>query len=213
MRGPVVQSLNVRQMNLRLSGTPASTSAGSSGYESAMRPRPTKSREAAADDPLGHVRQPFLQVAVGGPDERDVREVRLETGRRVDLPRHAAERILRRLVAVDRRKQRRPLHVRVVVRRAAADADRADAEPGEQPDARSAASSSAASMPSAGQHPEPEAAGDRPARARRRRPAPGRYGTVSNTESRTPIIRPGTSARMPSMISRMKRVRFSSEPP
>ena len=72
MRGAVVQSLKVRQMALRRSGAPASTSAGSSGYDSTMRPRPTKSAPPSRDDPLGHVRQPLLQVAVGGADDDEV---------------------------------------------------------------------------------------------------------------------------------------------
>ena len=40
----MVQSLNVRQNDPRLSGAPLSTSAGSLGYASATRPRPTKSQ-------------------------------------------------------------------------------------------------------------------------------------------------------------------------
>jgi hypothetical protein len=40
-----------------------------------------------------------------------------------------------------------------------------------------------------------------------------RYGTVSNADRRTTISSPGTFARMASITWRMKRVRFSSEPP
>src|SRR2546428_529281 len=46
MRGPVVQSLNVRQSDWRRSGAPLSTSAGRSGYDSCTRPRPTTARPA-----------------------------------------------------------------------------------------------------------------------------------------------------------------------
>ena len=129
-RGPVVQSLNVRQMKLAAAAAcPASTSAGSSGYESAMRPEADEVRQPVARRHAAPtLRQPLLEVAVGGADERHSGKCRLQPRRRVDLPGNAAQRILRRLVAVDRREQRRPLHVRVVVRRAAGDADRTDAE-------------------------------------------------------------------------------------
>ena len=47
----------------------------------------------------------------------------LSSARRLEQPRHAVQRILRRFVAVARRKQRRPLRVRTVVRAAGGDAD------------------------------------------------------------------------------------------
>src|SRR5262245_20583122 len=78
------------------------------------------------------MRQPFLQVAVRRPDNDELRELLLQSGGDVDLPRYAAQRVFRRLVAVERREHRRPLRVRVVVRTAAADAHPADAEPLEQ---------------------------------------------------------------------------------
>ena len=46
-----------------------------------------------------------------------------------------------------------------------------------------------------------------------RRSGPFRNGTVSKTDSRTPISRPGASARMPAIDSCRNRVRFSSVPP
>jgi hypothetical protein len=78
---------------------------------------------------LRHVRQPLLQIAVGGSDEHQVRELLLQRSRRPNLPGHAAQRILGRQVAVERREHRGPLHVRVVVRAPAADADPSHAHP------------------------------------------------------------------------------------
>ena len=122
-RGPVVQSLKVRQIDFRRSFVPLSTSAGRSGYDSTIRPRPTKSVRPFAHRVLRHVRQPLLQIAVGRSDHHQVREALLQPRRGLDLPGDAAQRILRRQVAVERRKQRRPLGVRVVVRAPAGDAD------------------------------------------------------------------------------------------
>jgi hypothetical protein len=79
------------------------------------------------------VRKPFLKIAVRGTDKDHPRKVSLENRRRLDLPPHAAQRILRWLIAVDRRKQRRPLDVRVVVGTARGDADPPDAEAFEHP--------------------------------------------------------------------------------
>src|SRR4029079_15671053 len=65
--------------------------------------------------------------------ENHPRKIALEDRGCLDLAPHAAQRILRRLVAVEGRNQRRPLHVRVVVRAARGDADPPDAELLEHP--------------------------------------------------------------------------------
>ena len=72
---------------------------------------------------LAHARQPLLQIAVAGPHEHETREVGLEARRGLDLTGHPAERILRRGIAVRRRKERGALHVGVVVGAARARAD------------------------------------------------------------------------------------------
>ena len=163
MRGPVVQSLNVRQISLRASGRPASTSAGSSGYESTMRPRPTKSVSPRRTVYCADVRQPLLQVGVARADDRHVRGTRaFSRAVDVDLPRHAAQRILGRLVAVARRKQRRPLDVRAVVRAAGGHAHPADV-------ARLAAAAGARGCPRARRRGARRRAGRTRADSRRRR--------------------------------------------
>ena len=222
-RGPVVQSLNVRQNARALAAARrASTSAGRSGYDSTMRPRPTKSHSPSRTLCCADVRQPLLQVAVGRADEHQPRKVALQERGRPNLPRDAAQRILRRLVAVERRKHRRPLHVRVVVRAAGGRrrssgrrAARASAARRARPRAPRRAARRSSSTPNPN-----EAAALAPVLSRRRalgladRRRPRlRYGTVSNTERRTTISSPGRCARMPSITRRMKRVRFSSEPP
>ena len=210
MRGPVVQSLNVRQNEPRLSGR-----AGQHvGRQVRIRERdPAEADEVAqpfADVVLRHVRQPFLQVAVGGTDEDHPRKVALQHARSPAICRaHAAQRILRRLVAVERRKQRRPLDVRVVVRAAGGDADPPDAEAFEHPQHVAGVVERRVELAVAGEHAEARHEGSRLRRTPARRPDPARlrYGTVSNTERRTTISRPGTSARIASITRRMKRVR------
>ena len=120
LRGAVVQSLNVRQTRLRCSLPVGQHVGGSSGYDSTMRPRPTKSIQPFAHHRLRDVRQIVLQVRVAGADQRQVGHRRFALARGVDLPHDADQRILRRLVAVAGRKDRRPLDVRIVVGAAAA---------------------------------------------------------------------------------------------
>ena len=77
---------------------------------------------------LRHVWQPFLQIGVAGADEGDIRKRALQRSGDRDVARDAAQRILRRLVAVARWKKRRPQHMRVVVGTAGGDADPAHAQ-------------------------------------------------------------------------------------
>ena len=131
-----------------------------------------------------------------------------------NLPRDAAQRILGWLVTVGRREERRPDDVRAVVGAACGQADPADAARLQQPEERAPVSRATRSMPRIVHH----------ARTPWRYPAvvgsgsPGpsavlRYGTLSMTDSRTPMPRPGTVARMPSTTAKRNRVRFSRLPP
>ena len=66
MRGPVVQSLNVRQMNLRRSGTPCEHVGRQLGIRERDPPEARRSRSGrGATACCADVRQPLLQVAVG----------------------------------------------------------------------------------------------------------------------------------------------------
>lgn len=128
MRGPVVQSLNVRQTCLRASGLPLSVSAGNCGYESTMRPRPTASIQPAHHG-LGHLRQVVLQVRIARANHRQLGHRLLALPGGVDLPPHADQRILGRLVAVAGRKDGWPLDVRAIVGTAAGEVHGRDAPP------------------------------------------------------------------------------------
>ena len=99
-----------------------------------MRPRPTKSARPCATRVLRR------RAAATPADSCSRSRRRRGPGSRalscavaVDLPRHAAQRVLGRQVAVARREERRPLHVRVVVRAARGDVDPAHAQLVEQP--------------------------------------------------------------------------------
>ena len=72
-------------------------------------------RPALAHDALGHERQPLLEVGVGRADDDEIRVAPGELGGRVELTRHAHQRILGWLVPVRGRVEGRPLGVGVVV--------------------------------------------------------------------------------------------------
>ena len=126
MRGPLVQSLNVRQMSARFSGRPREHVERQLWVGEHHAPEADEIGEAVAHRGLADVRQPLLQIAVAGADDGERRELLLEHADRGNLARDADERILRRQVAVGRRKERRPLNVRVVVRAARGDAHPVD---------------------------------------------------------------------------------------
>ena len=218
MRGPVVQSLKVRQICFRCSG-------GRRGRRRAARVRqhdPSESDEIGLPVANGALRRRAAATPAGSCRRSRRRPV---PGNRAlsrpvarDLPRDAAQRILRRLVAVDGREQRRALDVRVVVRRAGRHAD-PSAMPESMPITRepprgrrpsppaSSALASSAERVSIRPHPSASRGSRSPVGARRdtarcRRRTGGR-------RSSGPAPRRGC----PSTISRRKRVRFSSDPP
>ena len=103
-------------------------------------PEPDEIGQAVPHVVLRHVRQPFLQVAVRGADDSERREFRLQGGRGAicrETPRRGSS---GGVVAIDRRKHRRPLNVRVVVRAARGNADQCT--PSESSRRRSARASS-----------------------------------------------------------------------
>ena len=80
------------------------------------------------------MRQVFLQVAVARTDHEHVRRASLDRGGRIDLASAPGQWVLRRLIPVGRREQRRPLDVRVVVGTARRDVEQADVEFAKQVD-------------------------------------------------------------------------------
>ena len=119
LRGAVVQSLKVRQIFLRAS-LPVRERVGRQ-----FRIREHHAAQADGVDPagadhrLGDVRHVILQVRVAGADHRHFRHGLFALPGGMNLPRHANQRIFRRLIAVAGRKNRRTLNVRIVVRAAA----------------------------------------------------------------------------------------------
>ena len=100
MRGAVVQSLKVRQMRLRCSGRPASTSDDHVWVGQRHAAQPHEVSHAPAHDGLGHVRQPFLEVREGRAEHQQFRAVCLELRGHRDLPSHADQRVFRRPVGI-----------------------------------------------------------------------------------------------------------------
>src|SRR6185312_6435721 len=89
-------------------------------------PEPDEVDPAAADDGLRQVREEVLQVGVAAAHKAKISERLLEIAHDLELTHHADERILRRVIAVGRRIERRPDDVRIVVRAAGGDVDEAD---------------------------------------------------------------------------------------
>ena len=69
-----------------------------------------------ADRRLRHMRQIILQIAVRSSKHNQIRKSLLQFARHIHLPRHADQRVFRRLISVRRRIQRRPLNMRIVIR-------------------------------------------------------------------------------------------------
>ncbi len=129
LRGAVVQSLKVRQICLRWSGRPLTHVGRHVGIGEHHAAQADEVDHAGAHHMLAHIGQPLLQVGVAGADDRSgPGAAALSCGRGVDLPCHAGQRILGRLIAVGGREERRALDVRVVVGAAGRQADQPDAQ-------------------------------------------------------------------------------------
>ena len=126
LRGAVVQSLNVRQ-------TVCARAVGRRACRPATRDRPAPCAPGRRNRSSLRARRPAPRAAdnLAGrcsrcrPAARPGNAPACTLSHGVDLPPDADERIFGRLVAVDRREDRRPLDVRIVVRAAAGDVDRA----------------------------------------------------------------------------------------
>ena len=168
-----------------------------------------KSAPPPASDAAGHVGQPLLEIAVGRAHDDEAGEPPLERRRDRDLPRHADQRVLRRLIAVGGREERGALDVRVVVRAARGQVDEAHAQRLEQGEQARGLVEVRPQRIVADRRRRRTRRGAAPRPLRPRRPAPSWKGRVSKIDTRTPMARPGTRARIPATTSRRKRVRFS----
>src|SRR3569623_1424929 len=84
---------------------------------------------AAADHRLRDVREEVLQVCVAAAHQAEVGERLLQFAHDFELAHDADERILRRMIAVGRRIERRANDVRIVIGAGGRDVDETDAEP------------------------------------------------------------------------------------
>ena len=158
------------------------------------------------------MRQPFLQIAVRGSDEHQIRKFRFQPRGRVDLPRDAAERIFGRLVPVDGRKKRRTRDVRVVVRAARRKTDPSRPSALEMRQQR-ASVVERASMFSSRHHAEARLSAGR---LLRHAHAVGALSVRNAHRRSTPARRcrgQAAALRIAAMISVMNRMRFRVEPP
>src|SRR5215469_14924501 len=95
-------------------------------------PQPHRIDPSFAHRRLRHVRQEILQVAVRCADKNEIRETPFQLPCGAHLPRHANQRIFRRLISIRRRIQRRPLNVWIVVRTPRRDIHKRDSQFHEQ---------------------------------------------------------------------------------
>src|SRR6266404_115707 len=164
------------------------------------------------------MRQKILQITVRRAHKKQIRKSPLQLPRRIHLPRHANQRILRRRIPIRRRIQRRSLNMRVVIRTPRRQIHQNNIQRFQQRQKlnrlrqiqlRRIARVNAKSPAIRNQF-----------RERLRNPrtefsigGQRRIGTVSKAETRTPIFKLGATARIPCTTSRRNRVRFSKLPP